>query len=107
MVPKKHGKWRVILHLSAPSGRSINDFINKEEFTLHYSTIDNAVALLGNLKKGSLDGKNGPQISLSDGAYSSIWMGTDGHALERQSLHRYMPPLWAPLCSSAVLFIGY
>ena len=32
-VPKKNGKWRVILHLSAPEGRSINDFIAKEEFS--------------------------------------------------------------------------
>ena len=50
-VPKKNGKWRVILHLSAPEGRSINDFIAKEEFSIHYSTIDDAVALLSRFSK--------------------------------------------------------
>ncbi|KAL5496391.1 hypothetical protein EMCRGX_G012664 [Ephydatia muelleri] len=52
-VPKKNGKWRVILHLSAPEGRSINDFIAKEEFSIHYSTIDDAVALLSRFSKGA------------------------------------------------------
>eukprot|EP00731_Ephydatia_muelleri_P033689 Em0035g26a len=52
-VPKKNGKWRVILHLSAPEGRSINDFIAKEEFSIHYSTIDDAMALLSRFSKGA------------------------------------------------------
>ena len=43
VVPKKNGKWRVIFHLSTPEGHSVNDFISREEFTLHYSTIDGAV----------------------------------------------------------------
>eukprot|EP00731_Ephydatia_muelleri_P009821 Em0005g407a len=46
-VPNKNGKWRAILHLSAPEGRSINDYINREEFSLRYSTIDDAMAHLG------------------------------------------------------------
>ena len=52
-VPKKNGKRRVILHLSAPEGRSINDFIAKEDFSIHYSTIDDAVALLSRFSKGA------------------------------------------------------
>eukprot|EP00731_Ephydatia_muelleri_P033672 Em0035g9a len=52
-VPKKNGKWRVILHLSAPECRSINDFIAKEEFSIHYSTIADAVALLSRFSKGA------------------------------------------------------
>ena len=39
-IPKKSSKWRVILHLSAPEGLGINDFIAKEDFTFHYSTIN-------------------------------------------------------------------
>ncbi|KAL5488979.1 hypothetical protein EMCRGX_G018014 [Ephydatia muelleri] len=35
-APKKNGMWRVILHLSAPYGVSVNDGISKEEFSLHY-----------------------------------------------------------------------
>ncbi|KAL5516553.1 hypothetical protein EMCRGX_G001915 [Ephydatia muelleri] len=54
VVPKENGKWRVILHLSAPEGHSVNDFISREEFTLHYSTIHHAVALLGRLNRGAL-----------------------------------------------------
>ena len=56
-VPKKNGKWRVILHLSAPEGLSINDFISKDEFSMHYSTLDDAVALLSRFKKGSMMAK--------------------------------------------------
>ena len=56
-VPKKNGKWRVILHLSAPEGLSINDFISKEDFAIHYSTIDDAVALLSRFDKGAMMAK--------------------------------------------------
>ncbi|KAL5516970.1 hypothetical protein EMCRGX_G002429 [Ephydatia muelleri] len=45
-APKKNGKWCVILHLSAPYRVSVNDEISKEEFSLHYSTIDDTVRLL-------------------------------------------------------------
>ena len=57
VVPKMNGKWRVILHLSAPEGHNINDFISREEFTLHYSTIDDAVALLSMFNRGALMAK--------------------------------------------------
>lgn len=33
-VPNRNGKWRMIHHLSAPSGRSVNDFISKENISL-------------------------------------------------------------------------
>ena len=33
----------MIMHLSAPPDSSINDAIDKEEFTLCYATIDDAV----------------------------------------------------------------
>eukprot|EP00731_Ephydatia_muelleri_P000990 Em0001g990a len=57
VVLKKNGKWRMILHLSAPEGHSINDYISKDEFSLHYSTIDDAVALLGKFQRGALMAK--------------------------------------------------
>lgn len=56
-VPKKGGKWRMILHLSAPLGQSINDYISKEEFSLRYSSIDDATRMLSALGKGSLMAK--------------------------------------------------
>ena len=43
----------MITHLSAPAGNSINDFISKEDFSLHYTSIDNAVKILLSLGKGA------------------------------------------------------
>ena len=51
VVQIKNGKWKMILHLSAPEGHTINDYITKDEFSLHYSTIDDAVALLVGLRE--------------------------------------------------------
>ena len=57
VVPKKDGGWRVIYHLSAPQGSSINDFINPTHFSLHYCTIDSAIDILNSLGPRSLMGK--------------------------------------------------
>ena len=57
VVPKKNGKWRVIMHLSAPPGRSVNDYIPREQFTLTYATVDDAVRLLTTLGKDALMAK--------------------------------------------------
>ena len=46
VIPKKIEGWRMITHLSAPPDSSINDGIDKEEFTLHYTTIDDAVHMI-------------------------------------------------------------
>ena len=46
VIPKKTGGWHMIMHLSAPHGQSINDGISKEEFTLRYSQIDDAIRLI-------------------------------------------------------------
>ena len=42
------------MHLSAPPDSSINDGIDKEEFTLRYATIDNAVQMINRLGSNSL-----------------------------------------------------
>lgn len=52
VVPKKDGTWRIIMDLSSPHGHSINDHISKEDFTLHYASFDQALALV------ALHGKN-------------------------------------------------
>ena len=44
-------------HLSAPEGHSINDYISRDEFSLCYSTIDNALALLRRFDRGALMAK--------------------------------------------------
>ena len=53
VVPKKNNTWRMIMHLSAPAGNSINDYIPKDDFSLHYASIDDAVNLLLSLGKGA------------------------------------------------------
>ena len=53
-VPKKSGGWRMIMHLSAPADDSINDGIDKDDFTLHYSTIDDAVQMVNKLGRNTL-----------------------------------------------------
>lgn len=34
------------MHLSAPAGSSINDHIPKDDFSLHYASVDDAVRLV-------------------------------------------------------------
>ena len=44
VVPKKTpGKWRSILHLSYPPGESVNDFIDKDTYSLQYVTIERVI----------------------------------------------------------------
>ena len=57
VVPKKDGSWRLINHLSAPAGDSINDYIEPFDYSLQYATIDNAIAICYKLGKGALMAK--------------------------------------------------
>ena len=52
-VPKKNGKLRIIHDLSSPVGFSVNDGIHKDEFPLHYSTVDTAVASVMTVGQGA------------------------------------------------------
>ncbi len=45
LVPKDGNDWRLIFHLSAPTGTSVNDFIPPEDFS-HYHTINEAIRIL-------------------------------------------------------------
>ena len=42
LVSKHDGGWRIIYHLSALSNSSINHFINPDDYSLSYCSIDNA-----------------------------------------------------------------
>ena len=53
VVPKKNGKWRMIHHLSAPPGSSVNVHIPKDPYSLQYSSVDDAVCLLCSLGNGA------------------------------------------------------
>lgn len=48
-VPKKDGTFRIILDLSSPRGFEVNEEISKEEFSVRYSSFDDAVSLVNGL----------------------------------------------------------
>ena len=54
VVPKKNRKLRLIRHLSAPVEHSINDGIPKEDYSLHYVTVDDAITIITYLRRGCL-----------------------------------------------------
>ena len=50
-IPKHDGGWRIIYHLSAPTGSSINDFIDPNTYTLSYCTVDDAYTIEGSITR--------------------------------------------------------
>ena len=56
VVPKGHqtGKWRLILDLSHPEGRSINDGVDPALCSLTYTSVDWAVRMVLNTGRGAL-----------------------------------------------------
>ena len=56
VIPKSHqpNKWRLIIDLSHPVGRSINDGIPKNLCSLNYITVDSAIQHILHLGKGTL-----------------------------------------------------
>ena len=54
LIPKQQpGEWRLITHLSFPSGNSINDGIPAEIATVKYATFDSAVELVQQVGSGA------------------------------------------------------
>ena len=53
VIPKPHqpGKWRLIVDLSHPHGRSINDGVSPELCSLAYASIDQASAMIVRLDR--------------------------------------------------------
>lgn len=54
LIPKKDGTWRLIHHLSYPTGSSVNDFIDRDYCSVHYTPFDSALDMIANLGKGAL-----------------------------------------------------
>ena len=54
LIPQQDGSWRTIYHLSAPPGKSINDFINPDTYELSYCSVDDAFAIVNLLGTGTL-----------------------------------------------------
>ena len=55
VIPKRNkpGKWRLIVNLSAPEGKSVNDGIDKELSSLSYVSVDEVAAAVTRLGKGT------------------------------------------------------
>ena len=59
IVPKKEpGQFRLIHHLSYPSGNSLNDFIDPNLCSVQYTNFDEAVHMIQDLGRGCLLGKS-------------------------------------------------
>ena len=56
VIPKNHqiNRWRLILDLSFPKGKSVNDGIPKDLCSLHYITVDDAICQIIALGRGAL-----------------------------------------------------
>ena len=59
VIPKRNrpNKWRLIVDLSSPKGRSVNDGISSTLCSLTYASIDDAVGILRILGEGALMAK--------------------------------------------------
>ena len=59
LVPKKEpNQFRLIHHLSFPSGHSVNDFIDPKLCSVQYTSFDEAVHMIQDLGQGCLLGKS-------------------------------------------------
>ena len=58
-IPKRYqpGKWRLILDLSSPAGHSVNDGIAGKDYSLQYMKVDDIIAGIMRLGRGSLMAK--------------------------------------------------
>lgn len=55
VIPKKvqPGKWRLIVDLSSLGGVSVNDGIDPNKFTLHYTTVNQVIRMVSGLGRGA------------------------------------------------------
>ena len=56
VIPKSHqpNKWRLIIDLSHPKGKSVNDCIRKELCSMSYISVDDAIQKIITLGQGAL-----------------------------------------------------
>lgn len=57
VVAKKDGGWRLIHHLSYPINYSVNDFIDVEACSVHYTSFDEVLDMVAKLGRGAVLGK--------------------------------------------------
>jgi hypothetical protein len=91
VIPKRHqpGKWQLILDLSSPQGRSVNDGISRDLCSFTYISVAESTSVVLSLGHGTLLAK------------SSVDTDTPGrsvatrNAMERPDVLRCHPTLWS------------
>ena len=56
-VPKKDKSWRLSLDLSSPKGKSVNEHISREDYSVTFTKFDDAIYLVKKAGKGALMAK--------------------------------------------------
>ena len=54
LVEKTDGSWRLITHLSHPPGNSVNDYIDPQACSVHYSSFDKVIDMISTLGPSAL-----------------------------------------------------
>ena len=54
VVPKKDQSWRLILDLSSPKGKSVNEHNSREDYSVTFTEFDDTVYLVKKAGKGHL-----------------------------------------------------
>ena len=59
VIPKKGqpGKWHLIVDMSSPHGSSVNDGIDRDEFSMHYIHLDQIINMIAKHGPGALIAK--------------------------------------------------
>ena len=53
IIPKTEGRWRLITHLSYPEGNSVNDFIDPNQCSVAYTSLDEVFQKIAELGTGN------------------------------------------------------
>ena len=89
--------WRTIFHLSHPkaSGNSVNDYISKENYSLQYVKLDDAINLIIQLGRGSYMAKTDICSAFRNiPVHPSDWELYIRHALARLIFFRQSVTIW-------------
>ena len=101
-ISKHDGGWRIIYHLSAPPGLSINDFIDSHSYSLSYCSVDDAYTIINKLGTrpllSKIDLKNAFRLIP---VQQSDWNRLGIHGRDRYYIDTCLP---FGLCSAPFLF---
>ena len=96
MLAPRLDRWRLIMHLSFPENSSANSDICRGDFSLHYTSVDDAIKKILHLGQRCLLSLVWHPECLSTGASSSGWLGPPQHALGWAVLRWHNPASWPP-----------